>query len=75
MVVAAVGRCPYEAAMARTMRTPQARKKTASVKLVGLMAVMPKARTTAVRTCASARRSSGFMTVRDKISICCAVAW
>ena len=55
------------------MRTPQARKKTASLNAVGLIAVMPKARSTAVRTCASARRSSGLITVRERISICCAV--
>ena len=72
-MVAAVGRWPYEAAIPRTMRTPQARKNTASVKAVGLIAVMPNARSTAVRTCASARWSSGFMTVRERISICCAV--
>src|SRR5260370_1162184 len=57
------------------MRTPQARKKTASVSAVGLIAVMPNARSTALRTCASARRSSGFITVRDRISTCCPVEW
>jgi hypothetical protein len=63
----------HEAAIPRTMRTPQARKNTASVKAVGLIAVIPNARSTAVRTCASARWSSGFITVRERISICCAV--
>jgi hypothetical protein len=52
------------------MRTPQARKKAASLNAVGLIAVMPNARNTAVRTCASARRSSGCITDRDRISIC-----
>ena len=54
------------------MRTPQARKNTASVSAVGLIAVMPKARSTAVRTWASARASSGSITVRERISTCCA---
>src|SRR3981189_1903301 len=57
IVVAAVGRWPYEAAIPRTMRTPQARKNAASLRAVGLIAVMPNARSTAVRTCASARRA------------------
>ena len=72
MVAAAVGRWPYEAAIERTMRTPSARKNAASVSPVGLIAVTPKARSTAVRICASARTSSGFITVRERMSICCA---
>ena len=47
-------------------------KNTASVTAVGLMAVMPKARVLARRIIASARRSSGAITVCDNSSICCA---
>jgi len=61
-----------QAAISRTMRTLHAMKNSASVIAVGLMAVMPKARAPDRRTIASARRSSGVMTVCENSSICCA---